>query len=336
MGERASMTWFDAHLDLAYLAELGRDLECSPSECGGPLLPAAVTFSSLAEGPVGACLATIFTEPGGERASVSYPAGDAEAAHAAGGRQVQRYHAWARAGRIRLGGFGAVKETWGPEGAQRVGILLEGADPIRTPAELERWVRWGVVAVGMAWWKPSRYAGGNRSDLGLSDLGRELVRAMDALGVVHDVSHLSDRALDDLLRLTARPVIASHSNCRALMDGKDQRHLTDAAIREIARRGGVIGLNLFSKFLREGLEDGQRATLDDAVRHVERICELAGHRRAVGLGSDMDGGFTAAALPEGIDGPRDLGKLLSALRGRGWTDTDLDGFRWGNWARFLF
>ena len=73
--------------------------------------------------------------------------------------------------------------------------------------------------------------------------------AMDALGVVHDLSHLSDVSMDQLLELTDRPVIASHSNCRALLPGDDMRHLRDESIREIARRGGVIGLNLCRNFI---------------------------------------------------------------------------------------
>ncbi len=328
--------WFDAHLDLASLAVCGRDLTAPTGRCGGPHPPAALTFPSLAEGNVRACLGTIFTEADGtEFQEISYPAGDAEAAHRAGVRQLDCYRDWAESGILETGTFGLGRPGAPSRHASlTLGILIECADPVRTPEELPWWVDRGVVAVGLAWWKTSRYAGGNRSDLGLTDAGRALVRAMDSLGVVHDASHLSDRALDDLLTLTDRPVMASHSNCRALLDGRNQRHLTDGAIREIARRGGVIGLNLYSRFLREGLAEDGRCTIGDCVAHVERVCELAGHRRAVGMGSDLDGGFSAARLPAGIDRPRDYARLAEALAERGWSAADLDGFRWENWGRF--
>ncbi|MBC7834018.1 MAG: membrane dipeptidase [Phycisphaerales bacterium] len=328
--------WFDAHLDLAYLALMGRDLIAGgPSDPPHP--PAAVTLPWLAEGNVVACLGTIFTEADGADGPISYPASDADAALDRGLRQLEVYRDWFVAGLAAplTPGEAVVGGRSPGAGKLQLGILIEGADPIRGPDDLEWWARWGVIAVGMAWYKPSRYAGGNGTDLGISDLGRQLVRAIDELGIVHDASHLSDNALAELFELTDARIIASHSNSRALMgDPANQRHLTDETIREIDRRGGIIGLNLFSKFLRPGLSDGGRASVDDCVRHIEHVCELVGHRRAVGLGSDMDGGFGATALPSGIDRPRDLEKIAAALSSRGWNNDDITDFAWGNWAQF--
>ncbi|MCA9288860.1 MAG: membrane dipeptidase, partial [Phycisphaerales bacterium] len=205
------------------------------------------------------------------------------------------------------------------------------------------WVERGVVAIGLAWAVGSRYAGGNHADpdgaMGLSDLGRELVKAMDALGVVHDVSHLSQRATDELLGLASGAVMASHSNCRGLFDRDPypharQRHLADGTIREIARRGGVVGINLLSDFLDPGIAKGQRAGIEWVVRHVERVCAVAGGRHAVGLGSDMDGGFGADRLPMGVDGTGDLVRVGGALERAGWDRGAIRGFEIGNWARF--
>jgi membrane dipeptidase len=348
---------FDAHLDLACLAENGRDMSRGLGDCGGPADP-AVTFPTLREGRVRACLVTVFVEPDGDDA-VRYAAGDAESAHAAGLRQIEWYRRWCDegfmsfglpAGRMRASDDGASWKQTGDIGvALQAGILVEGADPIRSPDELAWWVERGVVAVGLSWARPSRYSGGNSTpEAGLTDLGRAMIDAIDSAGVVHDLSHLSDRAMDELLSRASGRVIASHSNCRALMDGENQRHLRDESIREIARRGGVIGINLFGKFLvpPRNASDGAGAaffasvpaartsTIADVVAHVERICELVGHRRAVGLGTDMDGGFGASSLPEKIRTPRDLKKILDALAARGWTASDLRGFAWGNWARF--
>lgn len=332
------MEWFDAHLDLAYLAVRGRDMHAPLDPSIGPHPPGAVTLGSLREGGIVACLGTVFTEStslerAGDEPGVTYARGDATGAAAAGRSQIEVYAEWERRGWItRLGAR---------EASLRVGVLVEGADPIRGPEELAWWQERGVVAVGLTWARGSRFAAGNAglADTGeraLTDAGRELVVALDEMGLVHDLSHLSRRGADDLLARSSGRVMASHSNVASLVDPANERHLTDAQVVEIARRDGVIGLNLFSAFLEEGIEPGgsRRARLSACVAHVERIAELTGGRRHVGLGSDMDGGFSAARLPEGISEPRDLGRLLEGLRGAGWADADLSAFSWGNWARF--
>jgi membrane dipeptidase len=328
--------WFDAHLDLACMALNGRDIRNSDlSACGGQDLPAAVTLPSLREGGVRACLATIFTEAGGTDA-VGYPAGDAAAAHQRGLEQAREYARWASEGLVSIRGLGSV--AIGPDSApMRMGLLMECADPIRTHGELAEWLGYGLVAIGLAWARGSRYAGGNTDDNPLTPEGRALVAEMDRLGVVHDTAHLSDRALADLFETTDRPVIASHSNCRSLIDTDGQtrqRHLTDSTIREIVRRKGMIGVNVFSAFILPAGNRERRATPGEWAAHVNHICELAGDRSHVGLGSDMDGGFSAATMPQGVDKPADLVVLCAALRNTGWSDADIENFRWGNWSRF--
>ncbi len=348
--------WFDAHLDLAYLAENGRDLHADLRSCRGRYQPASITLPSMVAGGVRNCLATIFTEgvdprkADEETGAFTYPFGDADAAYRAGMRQLLLYNAWRDAGVITQmprRGHGPIEQS-SPEcplegGPINMGILVECADPITDPDELEMWVERGVVAIGMAWWHQSRYAGGNgtdhtRSGNGLTDLGRALVERMDQLDVVHDLSHLSQRSVHDLLSMTDRPVIASHSNCRELMGDpnslSNQRHQSDETIAEIANRGGVIGINLLSSFLQPGLRDKGRADMEWIVRHIEHICEIAGNTTTVGLGSDMDGGFGADELPEGINTPSDLSKIGEALRNHGWSDTDIAGFTHQNWLRF--
>lgn len=335
------LKWFDAHLDLAYMAVLGRDMLARPESAGGPDLPAGVTLPSLREGSITACLGTVFTELGADHAA-GYREGDAEGAHRAGLRQVEVYQSWEQSGEVELLLSGGSQEgparRGGPPKTPDIGILVEGADPITGPDELAWWVEQGVVAVGLAWAKGSRYAGGNTQQEGLTGLGRELIAEMDRLDVVHDVSHLSDRAFDELMELARGAVMASHSNCRALIDEPgqpaNQRHLTDAQIRAVVGRGGMIGLNLYSPFLIRGGKRDRRATVVEAVDHVEHVCMIAGGRGHVGLGSDMDGGFSALKLPEGIDLPSDLWKVAEELSRRGWGDADLQAFAWGNWARF--
>lgn len=365
--------WFDAHLDLAYLAVNGRDMLSSLASAedrervGGPHPPASITLPSLAEGRVRFVLGTIFTEQGGPGPE-GYPVSDTVRAHAAGRAQLEVYLTWRDRGLIGLdlrealaGGAGLGEVRGGMGVAEvvplsiaarlarlrgttplHVGVLIENADPIRTPEELGWWQERGVVAVGMAWARSSRYAGGNMGTEGISDLGRALVKEMDRLGVMHDASHLSERAFDELFDLTDRPVIASHSNCRAIVDptGTVQRHLTDAQIARISGRGGVIGLNLFSKFIDPVAGETVRASIARCVEHIERVCEIAGKvspigsgRAHVGLGSDADGGFAASRLPEGIDLPRDYRLLADALSARGWSEDEVNGFACGNWMR---
>jgi len=320
------------------------------SECRGRILPPAVTLPSLAEGRVTHALATVYTAPHpgddappeSETGPWNYRPDDTLTMYRAGMRQLKLYAAWRQAGLVRP--LHTPDDRGEPDGSLAMGVLIENADPIESPEHLGEWAEGGVVAIGLAWATPSRYAAGNAiepaDDFGLTDAGRAMVARMDELGVVADLSHLSPRAVADVLEQTDKPVIASHSNCRALMDGLDeraaQRHLDDATIREIARRGGVVGLNLYSPFLRASIGHGSpdRATLADAVAHVEHACAVIGDRRHVGLGSDMDGGFPADRLPEGIDKPADLEKLAGALSARGWSDADVDGFAFTNWARF--
>ncbi|MEM7755816.1 MAG: membrane dipeptidase [Planctomycetota bacterium] len=331
--------FFDAHLDLAYIAELGRDLHAPLDDCRGKLLPAAVTLPSLRDAPVAACLATVFTEAVGPSGSMlgddssaeaaSYPEGDALAARAAGLRQLKLYQSWVRAGAVASLRDATSKAT------PRLGVLIENADPVESPDALEEeWINdeAPLVAVGMTWHKPGRYAHGNSvtENLGITDLGRELVKRLDAHQIVHDVSHLNRKSFDELFDLAQGPIVATHSNCAALVDPENHRHLTDEQIKRLVDRGAVIGLNFLSKFL---TNEDRRATIDDAVRHVEHVCEIAGHRNAVGLGTDMDGGVSRNALPEGIDLPERLPRLLDGLRDIGWSDNDLAGFAFGNWAR---
>lgn len=360
-------SWFDAHLDLACLAECGRDLSKPPLDGGGPFQPAALSFPTMRSGNVRACLGTIFTEADGTD-EVGYPAADAEAAHQRGIAQLDRYHAWHRAGLIELTDMRPRRGDTGvappvaagftpldlppPNAAPiRLSILMECADPIRTPDELPWWVARGVSVIGMAWGRGSRYTAGNMTTgptglPGIAPLGRELVKAMDTLGVVHDASHLSWQAMDDLFSITDTLVIASHSNCSALLEWPargatqgtkpNERHLRDDHIKEIGRRGGVIGLNLVRNFIRSGLnreDPNDRPSIDEAADHVEHICTVMGHRRGVGLGSDLDGGITRNEIPAGLNTHDDMHLISDALRRRNWSDADIRAFEWDNWAR---
>ena len=155
-------------------------------------------------------------------------------------------------------------------------------------------------------------AGGERK--GLKPFGFELVRAMDAEGVLPDVSHLNEAGFWDLMERAALPPIASHSDCRWLCDVP--RNLRREQVRAIIQRGGFIGINFYSDFLRK---DGP-ATMDDVVRHIDAICEMGGEG-VLGFGSDFDG---IDAWPDGLASPADFPNLLDALRRRGYSEQVLE------------
>lgn len=313
--------WLDAHLDLAHLAAEGRDLD-QPSPPG---TDRCVTWPELAEAPILACLGTIFVDP---IDPASQPRGE-EAAAEAGRRQLEWYEAQERRGRIRIVRDRSDLAADDRDPRVRVVLLMEGAEPIRDPAEASWWFGRGLRAVGLAWARGSRHAGGNATGGGLTPLGRELVAALDELGILHDASHLSEEAFEDLLAATPRRIVASHSNLRRLVR-PEARHLSDAQVAAIAARDGAIGLNLYGRFLC----DGRRARLDDCLAHLEAISAIAGRER-VGLGSDLDGGFSTRDLPEDLDHPRLLWRLDAALASRGWSEADREGFRHANWRRVL-
>jgi membrane dipeptidase len=323
--------WIDAHLDLAYLHLAGPviDAEAPDAAARGVSLPA------LSRGDVRIALGTIFTEVGPEAAGTPWgyrDPDDREAAHAAGVRQLEVYEALEREGKLRI--IRNVNDldacAVAPLGsAPGVVILMEGADPIRTPDEVAWWHARGVRVVGLTWARGSRYAGGNASHGPLTAEGRDCVRALDACGILHDASHLSDAAFEGLCAATDRRIVASHSNMRAHAPNIE-RHLTDGQVAEIARRDGMVGLNLYGKFL----ADGRSATLADAVRHVEHAAGIAGRGRT-GLGSDFDGGFLPADCPPGCGRPEELPALAAALAAAGFSSDDVRGFAHANWLRTL-
>jgi membrane dipeptidase len=317
--------WIDGHLDLAYLSQHGVDLRVpsvQPDRFG-------VSLPALARGGVGLVLGTIFTERGSADAW-GYPADDdGSVAERAGRLQLEIYERLEADGHIRIVRRLGDLDGAGEAGPLRVVILMECADPIRTPAHARWWFDHGVRVVGMAWAHGSRFCGGNAQDGPLTAQGRDLVQAFDALGMLHDASHLSRRSFDDLMQMTDRRVVASHSNC-ASITADVPRHLTDAQVRAIAARGGLCGLNLYGKFLAKD----RAATLDDAVRHVLHVRALAGDG-AIALGSDFDGGFTPLDCPVGVQRPEELPRLGEALERAGVTGAALEGFRSANWLRVL-
>jgi len=267
---------------------------------------------------------------------------DEEEAHRRASAQLDYYRRLAeRSDRIDLvedrANLEEVLASWEGE-TPRVGVvvLMEGADPIRRPVEVEAWYRRGVRLVGLTWASGSRYAGGNREPGPLTDEGRELLGPMAEVGMILDLSHMAEEAFWEAVDRYEGPVVATHANPRALVPGP--RQLSDGMIRAVAERDGVIGIVPFNRFLKPGwvVADGKEAvTLQDVAAAVDHVCQVVGDAAYVGLGSDFDGGFGAEAAPEGIETVADLHKIAEVLAERGYTGADVDGVMGENWLRVL-
>ena len=185
-------------------------------------------------------------------------------------------------------GSGIVKLTkdYKPDGNTISSVLaIEGAECCEaSPSILRDLYRLGVRAMTFTWNSNNELAGAamGRRPKGLTKEGKEILREMNRLGIAFDVSHLSDAGIDDALKLSDIPIFASHSNCRALMNVP--RCLKDEHIKEIAKRGGVIGINYYGPQL---VKSGN-ARIEDIVHHIQHVAEIAGID-ACCLGSDFDG-----------------------------------------------
>ena len=216
-------------------------------------------------------------------------------------------------------------------------ITMEGADPIVTPDQAQAWYDQGLRAVGLVHYGRSAYAIGTGFDGPLTDAGRELLTQFETLGMILDVTHLSDTSFDDAMDHFTGRAIASHHNCRALVD--HQRQLTDAQIKRLIERDGVIGAVFDSWMLHPGYEVGKTpgdvVAINTVADHIDHVCQLAGNTRHSGIGSDLDGGFGREQTPDGLDTIADMQKLTPILQKRGYSDDDLAAIFYGNWLRLL-
>jgi len=171
----------------------------------------------------------------------------------------------------------------------------------------------------------------------LTEAGRELMRELAKSRLILDISHMSDESFFQALDLFPGTVIASHSNCRAIVP--TDRQLSDDMIRALIARDGVIGAVFNNPFLVSGWAEAGRVksqvTLSHVVQHIQHICNIAGDVLHVAVGSDWDGGFGVESTPAEIDTVADLGKLSLVLSGSGFSGGDVRGVMGRNWARIL-
>lgn len=344
----------DAHLDLAYNAlNKNRDPRRKLVDIRAGEAPLykrgipTVSLPAMRRGGVGLVFATIFSSPADnpfpddseEDEAYSTP----DEAHRLGMKQIDYYHRLVDEDEtLRLvTNTATLDEVLDGQAAEQplVGLtlLMEGADHIRAPEETESWVERGVRLIGPAW-DDTRYCNGawRGNKEGLTKPGYALLDVMADLGLILDLTHMSETATLQALDHYQGPVVATHSNARAFVPG--ERQLNDTQIRRIGERDGVIGAVLFNAFLRAGWRKGQDkglVTLDDLVAHIDHICQTIGDARHVGIGSDLDGGFGAADIPSPLDSIADLPLIAGALREKGYDEDDVAGIMGLNWVGLL-
>ncbi|MBT3314385.1 MAG: peptidase M19 [Anaerolineae bacterium] len=217
-------------------------------------------------------------------------------------------------------------------------LLMEGAEGIRSPEELEEWWGLGLRIIGPAW-VGTRYCGGWHEPGPLTNEGRELLAAMADYNFTLDLSHMDEVATLEALDIYEGAIIASHSNAAALLPNSGtNRHLSDRVIRGIIERDGVVGTVLFNAFLQVGWKktDGrEHITLEHLVAHIDHICQLAGDAYHVGIGSDFDGGFGLESVPNGINTVADLQKIAPLLSERGYTENNIAAILGENFINHL-
>lgn len=215
-------------------------------------------------------------------------------------------------------------ESCAAQGKVAALLSLEGPEVIGCDAaRLPALRREGFVMTTLTWNADNDLAGWHGSDRRLTPRGREFVETAQQEGILLDVSHLSERSFWDLMELTQKPVLASHSNCRVLCN--HTRNLTDDQLRALAQTGGTVGLNLYPPFL------GEDADYFTLLSHLEHALTMCGDAH-VALGGDLDG---CEALAAGFSGVGSYADFYFWLRERGYDEALLDRIFFSNLLRLL-
>ena len=204
-------------------------------------------------------------------------------------------------------------------------LTLEGTAGIDyNPALLEDLWAIGFRVSSLGWNERNPLTGSNVTGGGLTDLGREYVKEAQRLGMRVDVSHISDEGFWDIMKITNAPILATHSNSRAIFD--HSRNITDDMFRAIRETGGVAGYNTCREFT------GEPSDLDTICDHILHFMELDPDGKHIALGGDLDG---VDAMPDGFEGVQSYPALARKLLDRGLTEENVMDIFWNNAIRVL-
>ena len=219
-------------------------------------------------------------------------------------------------------------------------LSLEGADSILSMEHLEIMYKKGLRAIGPAHYGPGTYAFGTDSDGKIGEKGKRLLKKIEELNLILDVTHLSDISFWESIETFNGPIWASHSNCRSLVPNK--RQLSDDQIKVLISKGAIIGMALDAWMMvpnwKRGVTDPtkKRLFLEKIIDHIDHVCQLSGNSNHVGIGSDLDGGFGKEQCPQDINSIADLQKINKLLKKRGYENEDINKILSQNFINFLF
>jgi membrane dipeptidase len=348
------MLIFDAHLDLALNAvDWNRDLRQSVDDIRAQETSLGMTepgrrtntlsFPELRASKVAVCLTTLLArreEPINHNFGWTSPQACYAVAHA----HLAYYRAMQQDGYLQMIRSRAELQThWesyssNPESTPLGFVLtMEGADPLLNPDTVFEFHQAGLRALGLTHYGANRYGGGTRSEVGLAVDALPLLKSCEQLGIIIDMTHLSDVAFWQVAERFHGRIHASHQNARGICNW--QRQFSDDQIRLIIERDGVLGVSMDVIMLQDGFVRGQsvpQATLERAVDQIEYVRELAkGSMRYVGLGTDLDGGYGCEQTPADLNRYRDIQKLIGIMERRGFCKQDIEAVFSGNWLRFF-
>lgn len=223
--------------------------------------------------------------------------------------------------------YNQIKEV--NQGGKIAAILsIEGGEALEGDlAALRVLYKLGVRWLTLTWNQRNQIADGlyeSRTGGGLTEFGLKVIDEMDRLGMVIDISHLSEAGFWDVIKHSKKPIVASHSNCYAICP--HSRNLKDEQIKAIADNNGVIGVTYVPCFL---TQENREATIEDVIKHIDYLVEKAGVNY-VGLGSDFDG---TGSLPLGLEGVEKIPNITIELVKRGYKEEDIKKILGGNFIR---
>jgi membrane dipeptidase len=203
-------------------------------------------------------------------------------------------------------------------------ISVEGGEPLEGKIETLRTIyRLGVRSLTLTHFPRNQLGDGSGAASGshLTEFGKEVVQEMNKLGMIIDISHLNEAGFWDVIELTKEPILATHSNCKALCS--HHRNLTDEQIKAVSDTGGVLNLSFCGSFLKNGIDFGDKASLeelqvDDWLDHLDHAVNLVGSEY-VGIGSDLDGGCGFPDLEDITKFPR----LTQGMVYRGYSEKEI-------------
>jgi membrane dipeptidase len=353
---------FDAHADLAWIAlAYNRDLRETIAQINQREVgmkhekgwgDATSSLPEMRHGGIAVCLGTLFARVNESEANrtseylrTDYDYGTQAMAYAVAQGQLAYYRQLeADDELVIIRTRHDLDEHWqrckiSQNGQWPVGVVIamEGADPIVSPAQVEAWFNDGVRSVMLTHFGKSPYAVGTGDNGPLSNEGVELLKEFERSGIILDVSHLSDHSFFQALERYDGPVMASHSNCRALVPGN--RQLTDQQLQCLIARDAVIGIACDAWMLVSGWQIGisqpNGVTMSAMVNQIDHICQLAGNARHVGIGSDVGAGYGTEQLPCDFKSIADLRRLEPLLAECGYDGPEIDGIFHENWLRFF-